>query len=235
MRPLHGKTALVTHASHGIGRASALALAHAGAQVLVHAFGDERAAHDVVNTIAKAGGHAQTVSADLRAADGPHKLARRVGVVIGARLDILVASAGASTGADLDHTRVDDFDELFAVNVRAPFFLVQQLMPAMCKGSSVVLASAPIRDASKASSPSTGEWSAYAVTNGAIGTLVRHLALTLGPRGVRLNAIALDASVSASRHSVPVEDVGAIVAFLASDAARWITGETLHIKSQIRF
>jgi 3-oxoacyl-[acyl-carrier protein] reductase len=141
MSPLNGKTALVTGASRGIGRASALALAKAGAQVLVHYCHEDKAANEVVAQIRAAGGHAEKVAADLRTPDGPHGLARRVRVVIGARLDILVASAGVTKDASIEDTTVDDFDELFALNVRAPYFLVQQLMPAMCKGSSVVLVS----------------------------------------------------------------------------------------------
>jgi NAD(P)-dependent dehydrogenase (short-subunit alcohol dehydrogenase family) len=163
-----------------------------------------------------------------------------VRVVIGARLDILVASAGVTKDASIEDTTVDDFDEVFAVNVRAPYFLVQQLMPAMCKGSSVVLVS------SLAAHASVGSLSAYAATKGAIDALVKHFALALGGRGVRVNAIApgvVETGMSAlattesgreatlemqtlKRIAQP-EDIGGTVVFLASDAARWITGETL--------
>lgn len=175
MRPLNGKTALVTGASRGIGRAAALALAQAGAQVLVHYCHEDKAASEVVALIRAAGGHAEKIPADLRVAEGPLRLAKRVRVVIGARLDVLVASAGMTKDASIEDTTVDDFDELFALNVRAPFFLVQQLMPAMCTGSSVVMVSS---------------LAAYAATKGAIDALVKHFALALGSRGVRVNAIA---------------------------------------------
>ncbi len=141
MITLTGKTALVTGASRGIGRAIALALAKAGAQVLVHYSSGEKAADAVVAEIRTAGGNAQKIAADLRAADGPHVLAQRVRAVVGHRLDILVANAGISKAASIEDTTVEDFDNLFAVNVRAPFFLVQQLLPVMCKGSSVVMLS----------------------------------------------------------------------------------------------
>src|SRR3984957_3788148 len=240
MSPLNGKTALVTGASRGIGRASALALAKAGAQVLVHYCREDKAAHEVVAQIRAAGGHAEKVAADLRTPEGPHGLARRVRVVIGARLDILVASAGVTKDASIEDTTVDDFDEVFALNVRAPYFLVQQLMPAMCKGSSVVLVS------SLAAHASVGSLSAYAATKGAIDALVKHFALALGGRGVRVNAIApgvVETGMSALattesgreatldmqmlKHIAQCEDIGHTVVFLASDAARWITGETL--------
>jgi NAD(P)-dependent dehydrogenase (short-subunit alcohol dehydrogenase family) len=241
MLPLGGKTALVTDASRGIGRASALALAQAGAQVLVHNCRDDDAADKVVTAIREAGGHAQSVATDLRAPDGPHRLARRVRLIIGARLDVLVAGAGVVRDASIEDTSIADFDELFALNVRAPYFLVQQLMPSMCTGSSVVLVS------SLPACASIGQWSAYAATRGAIDTVVKHFALALGSRGIRVNAVAsnvlapgitvlpntgcgteTEPGMQALERSAQPDEVGAIVAFLASNAARWITGETIY-------
>jgi 3-oxoacyl-[acyl-carrier protein] reductase len=242
MSPLSGKTALVTGASRGIGRASALALAQAGAQVLVHYCSEDVAANEVVAQIRASGGHAEKVAADLRTPDGAHRLARRVRLVIGARLDVLVANAGIATDASIEDTTVEQFDEMFALNARAPYFLVQQLMPAMCKGSSVVLVS------SLAAHASVGSLSAYGASKGAIDTLVKHFALTLGTRGVRVNAIApgvvapgrsglattksgLEATLDMQtlKRIAQPSDIGGAVVFLASNAARWITGETLRI------
>src|SRR5471032_2679474 len=141
MNDLTGKTALVTGASRGIGRASALALASQGAQVLVHYSSGEKEAEAVVAEIRAAGGNAQKIAANLREADGPHALARQVRAVVGERLDILVANAGISKAASIEDTTVGVFDDLFAVNVRAPYLLVQQLLPVLRKGSSVVLLS----------------------------------------------------------------------------------------------
>src|SRR6201987_3729290 len=90
---LTGKTALVTGASRGIGRASALALAKAGAQVLVHYGRGAKEAEAVVAEIRKAAGRAAAIAADLAAPDGPHKLAKQVRAIVGDRLDILVANA----------------------------------------------------------------------------------------------------------------------------------------------
>jgi 3-oxoacyl-[acyl-carrier protein] reductase len=160
MPNLTGKTALVTGASRGMGRASALALAAAGAQVLVHYGRGAKEADGVVAEIRKDGGRADATAADLAAADGPHKLAKQVRSIIGDRLDILVANAGISKAAIIEETTVEDFDKLFAVNVRAPFFLVQQLLPIMSKGSSIVFVS------SLAARAVVGTAPAYAATKG---------------------------------------------------------------------
>ena len=242
MAHLTGKTALVTGASRGIGRASALALARMGAQVLVHYGRGAKEADNVVAEIRKGGGRADAIAADLAAADGPHKLARQVRSVVGDRLDILVANAGVSKTATIEETTVGDFDALFAVNVRAPFFLVQQLLPILHEGSSVVLIS------SLAARAVVGTIPVYAATKGAIDTLVKHLASALGQRGIRVNAVApgvvaTDMSSFAKtdagreyalglqtfKRLAEPEDVGDVVAFLASSDARWITGDTIHV------
>src|SRR5258708_20229306 len=133
MNNLSGKTALVTGASRGIGRASALALGKAGAQVLVHYSSSAKGAEAVVAEIRQAGGRAEKMAADLRAPNGPHELAKLVRGIVGSRLDILVANAGIAKAASIEHTTVQAFDALFAANVRAPYFLVQPLLPALCK------------------------------------------------------------------------------------------------------
>ena len=240
MTTLPGKTALVTGASRGMGRASALALARAGAQVLVHYSRGAVEAEGVVNEIRKVGGRADAIAADLAAPDGAHKLAKKAHNIIGDRLDILVANAGVSKAATIEDTTIEDFDKLFAVNVRAPFFLVQQLLPILGNGSSVVLIS------SLAAHASVGTLSAYAATKGAIDTLVKHFASALGARGIRVNAVApgvveTDMSrltkaeagrnstlaMQALKRMAQPDDIGGAVAFLASDDARWITGDTL--------
>ncbi|HEY0911448.1 MAG TPA: SDR family oxidoreductase [Bradyrhizobium sp.] len=242
MTNLSGKTALVTGASRGSGRASALGLAKAGAQVLVHYSSSDKEADAVVAEIRKAGGKADKVGADLGQADGPHRLAEQVRAIVGDRLDILVANAGVSKSASIEDTKIEDFDKLFALNVRAPFFLVQQLLPALCKGSSVIFIS------SLAARASVGTLSAYAATKGAIETLVKHFAAELGARGIRVNAVApgvvetdmsnftkteagraVALGVQALKRLAQPDDIAPVVAFLASDDARWITGDTVHV------
>ncbi len=162
--------------------------------------------------------------------------------IIGDRLDILVANAGISKAATIEETTVEDFHSLFAVNVRAPYFLVQQLLPILGGGSSVVLLS------SLAAHASVVNLSAYAATKGAIDTLVKHFAFALGERGVRVNAVApgvvatdmsnfakTDAgrdfilAMQAFKRVAQPDDIGGAVAFLASDEARWITGDTIRV------
>src|ERR1700743_1594645 len=108
MNELAGKTALVTGASRGIGRAIALALGRAGAQVLVHYSSNEAAADSTVAGIVAAGGHAQKIAADLRAAEGPRMLAQRVRAIVGGRLDVLIANAGIAKAASIEDTTVED-------------------------------------------------------------------------------------------------------------------------------
>jgi 3-oxoacyl-[acyl-carrier protein] reductase len=240
MTDLVSRTALVTGASRGIGRATARALAAAGARVIVHYGNARQEADELVTEIRAAGGKADAVGADLAAPDGAHKLAAEVRKLVGDRLDILVANAGIATAASIEDQTVEEFDRMFAVNVRAPFFLVQQLLPLFGEGTSIVLLS------SLAARASVGLLPAYAATKGAIATLVKHFAALLGPRGIRVNAVApgvIDTDMSKFARSEEgraytlgmqalqrigrPDDVADLVTFIASDAARWITGETL--------
>ena len=237
MTGLSGKTALVTGGSRGIGRATSIALGRAGARILVHYGRGAKEAEAIVKEIREAGGRADAVSADLAAPDGAHKLAKQVRGLVGEGLDILVANAGISRPATIEETTVADFDELFAVNVRAPFFVVQQLLPDLAKGGSIVFVS------SLAAHAAVGALSAYAATKGAIDTLVKHFAVALGPRGIRVNAVATDMSefaktdegrdyamgLQALKRVAQPEDIAGVVVFLASEDARWITGDILRV------
>ena len=242
MTDLSGKIALVTGASRGIGRATALELGKAGAQVLVHYATGAKEADLVVAELRKLGVRADAVQADLAQPDGPGKVAGQVREIAGDRLDILVANAGVAYAVPVEETTVEDFDRLFAVNVRAPFFLIQQLLPILGKNSSVILLS------SLAAHAVVGNLPAYAATKGAIDTLVKHLAAAFGPRGIRVNAVApgvvnTDMSsflhsdegkaytfgIQALRHLADPDDIAPAIAFLASDAARWISGDTVRV------
>ena len=141
----------------------------------------------------------------------------------------------------IDGTTIEDFDNLFAVNVRAPFPR-RPLLPALCKGSAIIFTS------SLAARASVGALSAYAATKGAIDTLVKHFASVLGFRGIRVNAIApgaVDTDMSnftrteagrevtlgmqALKRVAQPEDIAPVVTFLASDDARWITGDIIRV------
>lgn len=249
MTTLENKTALVTGASRGIGRATAFALSQAGAHVLVH-YGrsaDEAAA--VVAAIRSNGGRADAVGVDLASSDGPTALAGQVRSIVGNHLDVLVANAGISKAAKLQDHTVADFDNLFATNVRGPFFLVQQLLPILGDGCNIiVISSAVARTVVGKPGLENPSVLAYAATKGAVETLVRNWAAILGPQGIRVNAVApgvidtdmsnftkteagreVALSMQALKRIGKPEDVADVVAFLASEAARWITGASIPV------
>ena len=246
---LEGKTALVTGASRGIGRATALALAGAGARVVIHYGKSASDAESVVASIRAQGGRADSIAADLATPNGAVVLANEVRKILGDRLDVLVANAGVSKSAKFkDHT-IADFDNLFATNVRGPFFLIQQLVPALGQGSSVVVISS-LGARSVVGKPDLDNPSIllYTSTKGAIETLARNWAALLGPRGVRVNAVApgvietdmsnftkteagreVTLGMQALKRIGKPEDVADVIAFLASDKARWITGVSIPV------
>ncbi|MGA7918355.1 MAG: SDR family oxidoreductase [Candidatus Acidiferrales bacterium] len=249
MASLQGKAALVTGASRGIGRATAAALAEAGARVLVHYGRSAQNAESLVAAIRAKGGRADAIQADLGPADGAALLAKEVRSIVGERLDVLVLNAGISKAATIQNHTVEDFDHLFATNVRSPFFLVQQLLPVLGEGSNIIAISSLAAHA-VVGKPGFDNPSilAYASTKGALETLVKNWATILGPRGIRVNAVApgvIDTDISnftkteAGREVVlgmqalkrigKPEDVADVVAFLASDSARWITGASIPV------
>jgi 3-oxoacyl-[acyl-carrier protein] reductase len=249
MTSLQNKTALVTGASRGIGRATALALAKAGAHVLVHYRDNAQEAASVVAAIQAENGRADAVPADLGTPDGAALLAKEVRSIVGDRLDVLVLNAGISKSALIADYTLEDFDSLFATNVRGPFFLVQQLVPVLGEGSSVIVISSfgarMVLGEASLESPSI---LAYASTKGALETLVKNWAAILGPSGIRVNAVApgvietgmsnltkteagreMTLGMQAVKRLGKPEDVADVVAFVASDAARWITGASIPV------
>src|SRR6201984_2768546 len=185
MATLQGKTVLVTGASRGIGRATASALADAGAHVLAHYGRSAQDAESLVADIRSKGGRADAITADLATPEGATLLAREVRSIVGERLDVLVSNAGISKAATIkDHT-VEDFDNLFATNVRGPFFLVQQLLPILGEGSNIiVIFSIGARAVAGKPGLDTPSILAYAATKGALETLVKNWAAILGPKGI---------------------------------------------------
>src|SRR5271155_2955163 len=175
MTALLNKTALVTGASRGIGRATASALAAAGAHVLIHYGHSVQDAESLVADIRSKEGRADAIQADLGTPDGAILLAKEVRSIVGERLDVLVLNAGISKVATIaDHT-VEDFDNLFATNVRGPFFLLQQLLPVLGEGSNIVaISSLGARVVVGKPGLETPSILAYASTKGALETLVKN-------------------------------------------------------------
>jgi len=249
MTALQDKTALVTGASRGIGRATAVALAEAGAHVLVHYGRSAQEAKSLVDDIRAKGRRADAMMANLGTPEGATLLAKEVRSIVGERLDVLVSNAGISKSATIRDHSVEDFDDLFATNVRSPFFLVQQLLPVLVQGSNIIVISS-LGARAVVGTPDLDKPSilAYAATKGAVETLVKYWAGILGPQGIRVNAVApggIDTDMStflnteagrnvflgmqALKRIGKPEDVADVVAFLASDAARWITGASIPV------
>ena len=248
MTDLSNKIALVTGASRGLGRATAARLAEAGARVIVHYSASRDGAEQVAAEIRAKGGQADLVAGDLAAVDGAHKLAQAVRDLGIERLNILVANAGVANFAPLAEQTVDDFDRHFAINVRAPYFLTQQLLPLLGEGSSVIFLSSVVARVAFENS------SAYSATKGAVEVLTRNLALELGAQGIRVNAIAPGAietdmaeaflgteegrewvkSVQALKRIGQPDDIADVALFLASDQSRWIAGRSIEVSGGSR-
>lgn len=226
--------ALVTGAGIRVGRAIALALGRAGFDLVLHVNRSLDGAKEVADALAGLGRSARIEQVDLSSPDGPQQLARRVG----AKLDVLVNSAAAYAHRSFADITADDFDHMFAVNVRAPFLLTQALLPALKGGAVVNITDMAV---SHAYTP-THFFSHYLAAKAALEQLTRAWALELGP-DVRVNAVApgpvaMAAETSGEQRAdilgrIPMKregspnDVAEAVVFLAQ--ATYITGQTLRV------
>ena len=247
MSKLSGKVALVTGASRGIGRAIALVLAREGAFVLVHGREPGVEAAEVVRQIESAGGQAAAVFADLAEDDGPAILLRQVDSLLMQRLgdtglDILVNNAGVVRREPIESVTQAEFDRTLAVNLRAPFFLIQQSLGRLRDGGRIINISSM---GARGAFPSMA---AYAPAKAGIEALTRLLAVHLGNRGITVNAVApgltetamsrvkpgtpaadqVIATIALGRIGQPA-DIADVVSFVASDDARWITGQSIEV------
>jgi NAD(P)-dependent dehydrogenase (short-subunit alcohol dehydrogenase family) len=247
MGTLAGKVALVTGGSRGIGRAISERLARDGALVAVHFGRDAEAATSTVKAIETAGGQAFAVQAELGVPGDVATLFGRLDAELQRRagsthLDIVVNNAGIASMLELEQTTPAAFDELFAVNTRAPFFITQAAAERMGDGGRIITIS------SGATHRALPNLLAYAMSKASVDVMGLTLAKALAPRGITVNTVApglIDTDMNAGwlHASQEAEDQGAamsafnrvgqpadvadVVAFVASDDARWVTGQYL--------
>ncbi|MFE7836626.1 SDR family oxidoreductase [Streptomyces sp. NPDC057474] len=238
MGVLAGRTALVTGASRGIGRGIAERLGRDGARVAVHYGRDEAAAKETAAAIDAAGGSAFVIGVELGLPGDAEALWKEFDRHADG-LDILVNNAGIGTSRPMEEIGETEYDRVFAVNVKAPFFLLKHGMGRLRDGGRVINISSGL--ARTAAMPDN---MAYAMTKGALDLLSRDLSKVLGPRGITVNSVApglvetdntaeilgteagraMAEGVSALGRIGTPADIADVVAFLASDEGRWVTG-----------
>lgn len=240
---LENKTAVITGAGRGLGRAIALKLAEEGATIVAHYGSSQKAAEELVAEIKKNGGNAKTVGADLSAPDGPQKLADAVG-----EIDILVNNAGVLEYGGLANTTEDQFDKQFQVNVKSLFFVTQKLAPKLKDGGRIVNLSSVV---ARTDFPGIA---AYSATKGAVDVLTRAFANELGPRNITVNAIAPGAidtdmaqgflgneegrqfiqSVQSLKRIGQASDIANAVFSIVIPEGSWITGQIIEVSGGTR-
>lgn len=239
MKKLAGKVAVVTGGSRGIGKATSLKLASEGAFVYVQYNTNEKAAQEVLNAIEERGGRAHLLRTNFKTLEGVRSFFTHLD-----KIDILVNNAVMGCIEGIETMEESTFDELFSLNVKAPYFLVQEAIPKMKDGGRIINVSSFV---TRMALPSVG---AYSMTKGAINTMTLWLAnKQLGARKISVNAVApgvIDTDMNAASLSDPnskkfmeslstfgrvgqSEDVADVIAFLASDDARWISGECIEV------
>jgi 3-oxoacyl-[acyl-carrier protein] reductase len=238
---LKGKVALVTGASRGIGRAIAESLAKTGAAVAVNYAKNSAEAQKTVADIQAAGGNAFAIQADVGRVPEINRLFDETIRHFG-KLDILVNNAGIMFVKPLSATTEADFDRIFAVNVKGVYFACQQAATRLADGGRIINLS------SSTTARLLADYSAYVATKGAVEQITRSLAKELGPRNITVNAISpgptetelfmtgktreqiefFSKQSAFGRLGQPME-IAETVAFLASDAARWISGQNIRV------
>ena len=238
MRLLEEQTALVTGASRGIGRAIALKLAEAGANILLHYHQNEAAAQSVAREIA---GPARLLRADLRSPDAINRMIASLG---GTRLHILVNNAGVWGQTTLGSTSVEQMDAIVDMNLKGLFWITQAALPLLADGANIINIS------SVAGRIGIGAGrSLYGATKAAIDSFTKSWALELAPRKIRVNAVApgyVESDMTSEYFSDPevlrsaverspfrrlgnAEELADVVLFLCSPASRWITGQSINV------
>lgn len=241
MNSLAGKVALVTGGSKGIGRATCLALAKAGASVAINYSSDASAADELAKQIGEK--YAFGVKADAGSVEGADQMVKATVEKFG-RIDIVVANAGIMPMKDVESTTEQDFDRCFQLNVKGPYFLVQKAAPHLKAGSHIILLSTSVIHTSTVAP----NYLLYGATKGAIENMVKIMSKDLARKEISVNGIApgptgtdlfykgkseqlLKTIASFSPHNrigAPEEIADAVV-FLSGEGSRWITGQILGV------
>jgi 3-oxoacyl-[acyl-carrier protein] reductase len=236
MSGLHGKTAIVTGASGGIGRAIAERLAHEGATVVVNYGMSADKAKAVVAGIESKGGTAIAVQADMSRVEEVRRLIRESVQHLG-RLDILVNNAGMALFKPLEETLEEEFDRVLALNTKGPYFAMQEAAKVMVNGGRIVNIST---DGTHMGFPGV---TAYLASKGALEQITKGLAHELASKGITVNTVSpgftetamlpdafreTGAQMSPLKRLGTPEDIADVVLFIVSDQARWLTGQNIH-------
>lgn len=244
---LQGKLAFVTGASRGLGRWIAVELAQQGAAVAVnYAHSDEDAAHTVA-LITKAGGEAAAIRADITREEGVREAVEKAEAVFGRSIGVLVNNAtGPQPMLSIEDSEWKDYEDQLAFFVKAPLLLVKAVLPgmrAMGSGSIVNIGSEVVQ-------LGNARFASYVTAKSAMIGMTRSWASELGPAGIRVNLVApgwipverhAGASTDDYARQVPLQrmgepkDIASAVAFLASDEARFITGQCLSVNGGMTF
>lgn len=245
MFSLHGKTALVTGASRGIGKGIALSLAAAGASVAVNFRSKQEEAEQVVHTIKEMGADAFSVQADVSKKDDVVRMMETVKQRFG-HLNILVNNAGIVAMQPVDQISEAEWDQVLATNLKGQFLCIQSVLPIMTKGGRIVCIASI---ASGGVGVGFGNVAHYVASKGGVVAMVEDLAIELAPKGINVNAIApgviesdMTVGMLADENTkqgflkkIPKgrigkpEDIGAAAVFLSSDEADYVTGITLYV------
>lgn len=233
--PFRGKAALVTGSSRGIGRAIAERLAADGAAVVINYARNKQPAQATVNRICEQGGKAVAIGADISKPAEVRRMFSEAENAIG-RLDIVVANAGVHIEKPLIENSEADYDYIFDINVKGVFFTLQEAARGLRDGGRIVVLS------TGGTKMHFANMSLYLGSKGAIEQFARSLSVELGPRNITVNILSpgftdtdmlpeqyreYGASMSPFKRVGAPQDVADVAMFLASDAARWITGQNI--------
>lgn len=236
MAPLNGKVAIVTGASSGIGRAIAERFAEEGAIVVVNYCTSGEKAQQVVTAVQAKGGKAVAFRADMSQVSEARRLVRETVTQLG-RLDILVNNAGRFMPKPLMETTEEDFDHVMALNAKGPYFAMQEAANVLKDGGRIVNIST---EGTHLSFPGA---TAYLGSKGALEQFTKGLAHELAPRGITVNTVSpgftetgmmtepyrqVGVQLSPLKRLGLPKDIADVVAFVVSEEARWLTGQTIH-------